>query len=88
VSELDALLAALETRGALAFRRLPQEERRWRGRYLLMVASLGSSASLAWGAALAANDGDRALADEVDEALLLETLRRQQIDIEALLPYD
>jgi hypothetical protein len=88
MTTLDELVATLERRGALRYRALPADERRWRGTYLLLVASLGASAPIAWAAALAATDADRALTDELDEELLLATLSAQEVDLEDFLPYD
>ena len=88
MNSLDELIGTLERRGALPYRALPTDERRWRGTYLLMAASLGESATLAWAAALAATDEDRALTEEVDEDLLLATLEAQGVELDDLLPYD
>lgn len=84
------MIALLERRGPLAYRALPPRERAWRGRYMLMVASLGASPALAWAAALAARDEDGTAVGivELDETPLLAALVLNGVGIEDLLPYD
>ena len=90
MSEVDRLVALLELRGPLAYRGLPPAERAWRGRYALMVASLGASPAFAWASALAAvgDDETGALINGLDETPLLAALIFNGVDVEDLLLYD
>jgi hypothetical protein len=75
--------------GPLAYQRLPALERAWRGRYCLMIASLGHEPSLAWGASLAPDQlGSDAVIQAVvvatDDADIAATLRTHGIQVDEL----
>jgi hypothetical protein len=89
---LDAALDALAERGPLAYQRLPPGERAWRGRYLLMVVSMGASGVFGWENAL--ND-DPVAAAEVRELVaatsdrrIAEELVAAGFNVEDVLAYD
>ena len=75
--------------GPGAYQRLAQSERAWRGRYCLMIASLGHLPSLAWGASLApdhlGSEAEmQALVDATDDSEIAATLRANRIRVEDL----
>jgi hypothetical protein len=90
MSEIERILALFEERGPLAYRALPPEERAWRGRYVLMVATLGGSAAFAWANGLGVVDtgGTASEITELDEDPILAGLIFNGVEIEDLLTYD
>jgi hypothetical protein len=91
VRELAAILDRLAERGPLAYRLLSPEERAWRGRYALMVASIGASALIAWAAALDPVDRSarqaRVLVEGTSDLQLMLGLRASHAPIADLLVY-
>ena len=88
--KIDEILALFDERGPLAYRALPPEERAWRGRYVLMVASLGGSPAFAWANGLGVVDADGTAHSiaELDDGPVLAALVMNGVDVEDLLPYD
>lgn len=88
--DIDEILALFAARGPLAYRALPPEERAWRGRYVLMVASLGGSPAFAWanGLGVIDVDGMAKTITELDATPVLAGLVFNGVDVEDLLPYD
>ena len=89
---LDRVVAELAARGPLAFRALPADEQAWRGRYLLMVATMGASPAFAWANALAPVSGDtedaRTLVAATPDDWILDEIAGSFVDLDQLLPYD
>jgi hypothetical protein len=88
---LDAILAALAERGPLAYQRLPPDERARRGRYLLMVVSMGASGAFGWANALlddpvAAEEGRELVAATTDHRIA-EELAAAGFNVEDVLAY-
>lgn len=84
----DELLAALGVPTGRGFAALTPEERSWRGRYFLMVWSLGATADFAWANALVVEPADAAAVRELvattdDLAIIEAVLMRLR---EAFLP--
>ena len=55
---LEPWLAALAARGPLPYQALAVDEQAWRGRYFLMVVTMGASPAFGWVNALAADGTD------------------------------
>ena len=90
MSELDRAIEHLERCGPLAFSNLPSNERRWRGRYALMVLAIGGSPAYAWANALAGRVRDpdfAALVASLPDADIQRALDNQGVGVDALCIY-
>jgi hypothetical protein len=89
---LDPWLAALAARGALPYQALPVREQACRGRNFLMVVTMGTSPAFAWANALSPQGADaqevRSLVATTSDGRIIDELRAEDVELEALVAYD
>jgi hypothetical protein len=92
MTDLERVLELLDSRGPAMFRRMPTDERSWRGRYLLMSVAVGCSAPYAWFNTLSGDETDarqaRALVDTTADADIWAAFERTSVSVADLLPWD